>query len=236
MSGIRTLVVDDDAAAAQLHARYVAGTDGFVVVGTAGTGARALHRVAAGDVELVLLDVNLPDFSGVEVLHRLRTVLSARVDVLVISSARDATTVRQALSAQVVGYLVKPFTREALTRRLDEYRAQRAERPPEVPVPLGQGDIDAIVAARRADAIPSAARAPAPASLPKGLSASTLQVVLDALDPVTAVTVREISERSGASAPTVRRYLDHLGRTGQLTVSHRFGARGRPEVLYRRAL
>ena len=65
---------------------------------------------------------------------------------------------------------------------------------------------------------------------------ATLALVLHALDPVVASTVREVAAQSGASAPTVRRYLDHLARTGRVSVSHRFGGRGRPEVLYRRAL
>jgi response regulator of citrate/malate metabolism len=38
---------------------------------------------------------------------------------------------------------------------------------------------------------------------------------------------------SGASRATVRRYLDHLHRNGTVDVSHRYGGRGRPELLYR---
>ena len=230
MRPIRTIVVDDDPVAARLHARYLAELPGFALVGIARTGGE-ISRMVGADVDLVLLDMNLPDFSGVEVLHRMRTTSARHVDVLVISSARDVTTVRQALSAQVVGYLVKPFTKEAFVRRLGDYRDARGERPVEVPLPLGQGDIDAIVAARR-----EKTASETPVGLPKGLSASTLELVLRALDTVVASTVRDVAARSGASAPTVRRYLDHLVRTGEVTVSHRFGARGRPEVLYRRAL
>lgn len=230
MSPIRTIVVDDDPAAARLHARYLAELPGFALVGIARTGEET-SRLVSTDVDLVLLDMNLPDFSGIEVLHRMRTTFTRHVDVLVISSARDVTTVRQALSAQVVGYLVKPFTKEAFARRLGDYRDARGERPAEVPLPLGQGDIDAIVTARR-----ERTASEAPAELPKGLSASTLELVLRALDTVAASTVRDVAGRSGASAPTVRRYLDHLVRTGEVTISHRFGGRGRPEVLYRRAL
>lgn len=227
---IRTLVVDDDLAAARLHARYLGEVPGFAVAGIARTGEETLRLLGEG-ADLVLLDMNLPDFSGVEVLHRMRTGIAPHVDVLVISSARDVTSVRQALSAQVFGYLVKPFTKDVFARRLCAYRDGRGEHPAEVGVPLGQGDIDAILS------VP-VGRTPAerPEGLPKGLSEATLALVLHALDPVTAATVREVATRSGASAPTVRRYLDHLARTGRVSVSHRFGGRGRPEVLYRLAL
>lgn len=238
---IRTVIVDDDPAAQRLHARYLADVGGFAVTGFARTGAAAAELVLQPGVDLVLLDMNLPDFSGVEVLHRLRIVWDWRVDVLVLSSARDTFTVRQALSAHVVGYLVKPFTKELFVDRLTAYREGRSDRRDESRVSLGQGDIDAIVAGvaggrsagRGEHHRPSDVGHPGP--LPKGVSAATLQLVTDALDTVVPLTVRELAERVGASVPTVRRYLDHLVRSGAASVSHRFGAKGRPEVLYRRA-
>lgn len=239
-SAIRTVIVDDDPAAQRLHARYLADVGGFVVVGFARTGAAAAELVLQPGVDLVLLDMNLPDFSGIEVLHRLRIVRDWKVDVLVLSSARDTFTVRQALSAHVVGYLVKPFTKELFVERLTVYREGRHHRHDETRVSLGQGDIDAIVAGVAAgapaggvDSRPSTDATVVP--LPKGVSAATLQQVVDALDTLVPRTVRELSAQVGASVPTVRRYLDHLVRTGAASVSHRFGAKGRPEVLYRRA-
>lgn len=234
MNGIRTVIVDDDPAVLRLHAGYLAAVPGFMLVATARTGAEAARLAARTDVDFVLLDVNLPDFSGVEVLHRLRIVREWDLDVMVISSARDATTVRQALSARVVGYLAKPFTREAFAARLERYRDARADRIAEAALPLGQGDIDALFSARREPA-PAPGDGAIGSALPKGLSAATLELILTALDPVRPVTVRDLAAQCGASVPTVRRYLDHLTRTGVVTVSHRFGARGRPEVLYRRA-
>lgn len=231
---IRTVIVDDDPDVVRLHAAYLAEVPGFVLVGTAATGAAAARLAAHSGIDLVLLDMNLPDFSGVEVIHRLRAIREWDVDVFVISSARDGFTVRQALAGHLVGYLAKPFTKEAFVRRLEEYRASRSARAREEGVPLGQGDIDAPVSGRTPGGAPRRAPA-ASAALPKGLSESTLRLVLDALDPVQPTTVRDLAGRSGASTATVRRYLEHLVRTGTVDASHRFGARGRPEVLYRRA-
>ncbi|WP_223878425.1 response regulator [Microbacterium radiodurans] len=230
---IRTLVVDDDEAAGRLHAGYVAALEAFTVVARVGTGAAAARLVAAGEVDLLLLDMNLPDFSGVEVLRRLRATSGTQVDVLVISSARDPLTVRQALAGHVVGYLVKPFTKEALLARLADYAAGAAERVAETAVPLGQGEIDGLL--RGAAPTGTTAVVAADAPLPKGIASSTLTSVRDALDHREARSVQDVAARSGASRPTARRYLDHLVRTGEVDVSHRFGGRGRPEVLYRLA-
>ncbi|TQJ31295.1 response regulator [Microbacterium sp. SLBN-146] len=238
-STIRVVLVDDDPAVLRLHSSYLAGLEGFVLVGTARTGRAGAELATTSGVDLVLLDMNLPDFSGIEVLHRIRMLRDWEVDVFVISSARDAFTIRQAAAAHVAGYLVKPFTREAFADRLGEYRRARGDRPREVSVGLAQGEIDGLVGlAGLAGLAPQARTDPAAASpeaLPKGLSLATLQLILAALHPSTPISVRAIADASGASRATVRRYLDHLIARGLVTTSHRFGARGRPEVLYRRA-
>jgi len=226
---IRTLLVDDDPAVLRLHAAYLRDVAGFELVAAVRTGAEGARLAADTSIDLVLLDMNLPDFSGIEVLHRLRLVREWGVDVMVISSARDGFTVRQALAAHVVGYLVKPFTKEAFVARLADYRRERGARPAETPVGLAQGEIDRLVEPRAVGSTPTA-----PPALPKGLAESTLRTILAALHPTTPATVQAIAEASGASRATVRRYLGHLADTGQAAVSHRFGARGRPEVLYRR--
>ncbi|MFG6476969.1 response regulator [Microbacterium sp. P06] len=226
---IRTLLVDDDPAVLRLHTAYLRDVPGFDLVAAVRTGADGARLAADSSVDLVLLDMNLPDFSGIEVLHRLRLVREWGVDVMVISSARDGFTVRQALAAHVVGYLVKPFTKEAFVARLTEYRRERGARIAETPVGLAQGEIDRLVGPRQGPSAPAA-----PDALPKGLAASTLQTIVAALHPITPVTAQAVAEASGASRATVRRYLGYLTDTGHVAVSHRFGARGRPEVLYRR--
>lgn len=229
---IRTLVVDDDPSVRRLHESYLTEVPGFVVVASVGNGQAAADVAARADIDLVLLDMNLPDFSGIEVLRRMRSARGSAVDVLVISSARDRVTVRQALSAQVVGYLVKPFTQEAFTQRLSEYRETRARAPLEVGVPLAQGEIDRMLQPSATATAPTVTTE-AHRLLPKGLSPATLDRVRARLDAVRATTVAEIADAIGASRATTRRYLDYLQRSGEVDVSHRYGRRGRPELLYR---
>lgn len=231
---IAVLVVDDDAGARALHSRWVSAVDGFTVVGTAASGTAALALVEHG-VDLVLLDMRLPDVSGIEVLHRLRTLAARSPDVLVISSSRDQVTVRQALAAHVVGYLIKPFDQQVLQDRLRAYAIERRERAIERDVPLGQGEVDRLLAtgSLRTVGPRAAAASAASAPLPKGLSEPTLVRVLAALDPVVAVSAVDVAAAAGVSRATARRYLDHLVATGVLDLAHRYGRRGRPQVLYR---
>lgn len=241
MSGIRVLVADDDPGARALHGRFIAETPGFVLVGTAGTGAAALAQVT-DDVDLLLLDMRLPDISGVEVLHRLRARSTEGPDVLVISSSRDQVTVRQALAAHVVGYLIKPFTQEVLQQRLEDYQARRRIRDlVEQERPLAQGEVDRLLATGsirlgdRAAKGSSVAAAERPQGLPKGLAEVTLARVVAALDPVASMSASEVAATCALSRATARRYLDHLVATGVIDLAHRYGKRGRPQVLYRLA-
>lgn len=239
---IRVLVVDDDQGARALHCAFVDETPGFVIGATAATGAEAVARAKAG-IDLVLLDMRLPDISGIEVLHRLRTMDAESPDVLVISSSQDQTTVRQALAAHVAGYLVKPFTQDVLQDRLAQYGAKRrAARPVAYERPLGQGDIDRLLATGgirnpvgpRTGSESSSAHARG-SRLPKGLAEPTLARVVAALDPVLASSTKEVATSCDLSPATAHRYLIYLVEAGVIDLAHRYGRRGRPEVLYRLA-
>ena len=171
------LVVDDDFMVARIHTQFVERTEGFVVVGVANSGQAALDDIARLRPDLVLLDVHLPDMTGIDVLRRLRAA-GDDVGVLMVTAAREADTVRAAAAGGAVHYLVKPFDYEDLQVRLESFRAaQLALSGSGAP---GQDDIDAVFGA--AGATPSP-----PASLPKGLSPETADVVRDALRGAGAV-------------------------------------------------
>ena len=93
---IRVVVVDDDFMVAKIHAGFVARVPDFTVAGVAHSGTDALRMVDDLRPDLVLLDIHLPDVSGIEVLRRLREG-RPDVDVLVISAAKEVDTVRTAL-------------------------------------------------------------------------------------------------------------------------------------------
>ncbi len=220
---IRTLVVDDDFMSASIHRSYVERVAGFEPVGEAHTGAEALQLVERLRPELVLLDIYLPDLSGLEVIRRLRQEPERAVDVIAVTAAKDVKTLRAAMQGGVVQYIVKPFLYETFRERLERYAAlkQRFEKIGEA----SQSDVDKLF---------SLLRAQGSEGLPKGISGPTLAVVVDALrEAAESVTAIEVSERAGVSRGTARRYLDYLASLGSVELSLRYGAAGRPEHLYR---
>ncbi|GAB4098708.1 response regulator [Sinomonas halotolerans] len=228
MRELRVLVVEDEQIAADAHAAYVARVPGFVHVGTARDGASALRAAAeleaAGrPVDLVLLDMNLPDLHGVDVGRRLRAG-GHGVDIIAITAVRELPVVRKAISVGVVQYVIKPFTFAALAERLEHYRAYR-EALDSLGGTASQAAVDAALAALRSPVAPP---------LPKGLSGETLAAVRDYLrSRDAAVSAAEVTEAVGVSRVTARRYLEHLADTGELVRSARYGSPGRPEKEYR---
>lgn len=92
---IQTLVVEDDPILAEAHRTFTARVPGFAVAGVAYLGADALRQLATCPVDVLLLDVNLPDMSGIELCRTLRA-RGNDVDVIAVTSARDLSTVRSA--------------------------------------------------------------------------------------------------------------------------------------------
>jgi response regulator of citrate/malate metabolism len=222
---ISVLVVDDDFMVARLHSSVVAREEGFEVAGIASTGTDALRAVEATRPDLVLLDIYLPDMTGLEVLRRLREGGSDDLDVIVISAARDLDTLRTALRGGVFHYLVKPFEIESLQQRLREYAVHRAELDDLTEV--GQDDVDRVF---RAGLI-----ARAGGGLPKGISQETTDLVLQALEAAgeDGLSATECAESTGLSRSSTRRYLEHLVAVGTAEMRPRYGAAGRPERRYR---
>ena len=87
---IRVLVVDDDFRVSGIHSRYVSRIEGFEVVGQATTVKTAVQASCELQPDLLLLDIHLPDGSGLDVLHQLTGESgSGRPDAIVITGARD---------------------------------------------------------------------------------------------------------------------------------------------------
>jgi len=220
VSDLTVLVVDDDFMVASIHSRFVERTEGFRVIGTAATGATALAEIERLSPDLVLLDVHLPDLSGIEVLRRLRGA-GNDVGVIVVTAAREADTVRAAAAGGAVHYLVKPFEYDDLAARLGAFRKAHlaltgVDR-------AGQVDIDAVFAPLgRGREV-----------LPKGLSIETADAVRSALAGGREISASECADEVGVSRVSARRYLEHFVARGDAVVRLQYGGSGRPERRYR---
>ncbi|HEY5840013.1 MAG TPA: response regulator [Mycobacterium sp.] len=215
------LVVDDDFMVAEIHRRFVEQVDGFRAVGVARTGVEALTAARALKPDLILLDVYLPDMTGLNVLQQLRSH-GDRIGVIMITAARELDTVSAALDGGAADYLIKPFEFPQLRAKLEAFAA-RADAL-ESDRGVDQSMIDALFRGAGAGA--------ASETMPKGLGAETGRLVLDAVRVAGEVSAAECAESVGISRVSARRYLEHYLSTGTLEIRLQYGA-GRPERRYR---
>jgi response regulator of citrate/malate metabolism len=228
---IRTLVVDDDYHVAHAHALSVGRLPGFSVVGEAHSAEEARLIIKDERPDLLLLDMYLPDYNGLDLVRRL-TRESARSadadgpshvpDFLLVTAARDIESVRSAMQLGAVYYLVKPFTFAALREQLESYRQwrQRLERSNEA----DQGTVDALYGLLRSPAVTSATRRNLPTTM-----ARVLDIVQSSATPLGAA---EVADRLGVSRPTAQRYLATLVQKQAIDLDLAYGTTGRPEHRY----
>jgi len=103
---IRVYLIDDHPVLRESLARALDAESGMVVAGQAGTAAEALREIPVAKPDVVLVDLNIPDRDGMELLAALRTQNPA-ARLLVLSGYDDEFRVAEALRAGAQGYLVK---------------------------------------------------------------------------------------------------------------------------------
>ena len=207
---LTVLVVDDDFRVANMHAEVVNTFPGFTVSATSNTLTAARQ---ADPVDLALVDVYLPDGSGVDFVRELRG------DAMVLTAATEAVTIRAAMAAGALSYLVKPFATTELAARLAGYARYRKIL---AGSNLSAGDVDAALDALRP-------RVAAPAA-PTIAASSTKQLVLQALrTSERPMSAAEVAAAIGISRATAQRYLASLAGSRDVTVGLRYGTTGRPE-------
>jgi DNA-binding NarL/FixJ family response regulator len=171
------------------------------VIGEVGTGAAAIDAIDELQPDLVLLDIDLPDMSGLGVLQAIPDRGPTRVVILTVSGAhRDLI---DAIRLGAVGYITKDVTPEALLR------AVRAARAGDLPMP------HRLAAAAIAELAATSAGTPPHAGV-ESLTGREREVLRRISD---GSTDREAAEALGISTRTVEAHVGRILR--KLGVSHR---------------
>jgi len=120
MSNLRLLVVDDEPLIRDGIRHGLSAIDGIEIVGECDSGARAVEAILASDLDLVLLDVQMPDGTGLDVV---RQVGPSRMPAVVFVTAYDEYAV-QAFEFNAVDYLLKPFDEDRLRSAIERARGR----------------------------------------------------------------------------------------------------------------
>lgn len=218
----RAIIVEDDPMITQINSTFLEQDHRFQLVNTFQTGQQALSWLLVHQVDLLLLDLYMPEMTGLELLRELRS-RGGSSDVIMVTAANDSHTVDALMKLGVTDYLVKPFTSQRFQQALDNFCRHREAISAHNSV--SQTDLDALFS-------PNIISPSSP--VPKGLQAHTLTHIQSCLSlmPDAGCTCELLAEHSGLSSVTVRRYLTYLVDCGKVSSRVNYDTGGRPSILY----
>jgi response regulator of citrate/malate metabolism len=219
---IKVLIIEDDPMVAEFNKRYLNKIDGFTLVDVVHTTKEAKSVLESEKVDLMLLDVFMPGGNGLELLSEIREKGLA-VDAILITAASDSEKIQSALRFGAIDYLIKPFEfdrfKQALLRFKEKYTIfHKSEN-------LSQEEIDQRLFE------PERSVKEMDKSLPKGLTKSTLQMIVETVKELKNFSTDEIAEHTSISRVSVRKYLVFLTEINILEETLVYGI-GRPVYQY----
>ncbi|WP_319475581.1 response regulator [Marispirochaeta aestuarii] len=222
MKNIRTMIVEDDFKVAEINKEFAEEVNGFSVEKIAKDAAEALTYLENNPIDLIILDIYLPDMHGTELLKIVRKHEYA-ADIILITAAHDAETVECSMRYGIFDYIVKPFAFTRFRDALEQYRDYKDSLNENRH--YNQEKINEFVAYNQ--------HPDSMEKLPKGITRYTLDRIIKALDSLhTSFTIEDVISRVSLSKITVRRYLEYLHERGLVSKDFEYRKVGRPLVVY----
>ena len=115
----KVLIIEDDSFLQGLEAGKLE-KEGYKVI-TASTGEEAMKKISEPDIDIILLDIILPDFDGFEVLKKIRTMETMKgVPVIVFSNLSEEKAVKRSQELGAIDFMVKSnFTLDELIKHIN---------------------------------------------------------------------------------------------------------------------
>jgi len=220
---LKAVILDGDPVMLEAHEEAVGLVPGCTVALSTVSARSALEALCGNETVLLLLELELLDADGLELLREIRRQ-GLPVDVIVVTGVEDAGTLEQALRLGIFDYIIKPYRRHRLKSAVELYTAMYLALSGKQAV--NQAWVDCHVF-RRFPNLPAD-------KLPKGLHRLTMeQVVLFLGEKTAGVSAEEVARGIGFSRATARRYLEYLARSGLVRPDLEYGSIGRPTTKYR---
>ena len=226
----RPVTIGDVPVTPHPNRQYVEKDSRFTVVQTFSAAHPALFWLRNNLVDLIILDMYMPQMSGLELLRILRAE-GVNADVIMVTSADDAATIESFIRLGVTDYLIKPFGYERFQLALKNFcdHWDTIHQDPNHPHKFTQNQLDNVLLHLTASSPP-----PAPGGMPKGLQSQTLTLLQDYLkENPQGHTCDDIASHVGLSVVTVRRYMNYLAEQHLVDSDMDYNTGGRPCIVYK---
>ena len=218
---IKVLIVEDDPMVAMLNTHYLEQVGGFELVQAVNSVKSAIEILEKSRVDLVLLDIFMPEETGFELLMYIRNQ-EKESDIIMISAVHDMGSIKKALQYGVVDYLIKPFTFERFKEALTIYREKLTFMKEQQKI--SQSELDSLIL-QKEKREPTVTK-----ELPKGLTKQTLQLIWQKIESLNGrvFTTDEMAQLVGISRVSIRKYVMFLTDIGVLENEMMYQHVGRP--------
>lgn len=220
---IHVLIAEDDYRVGNIHAEFLSRIADVKVVGKALNGKETLKLVESLSIDLILLDIFMPDILGTELIREIR-YSHPDIDIIMISAATDKSMVEDAIRNGVFDYIIKPVKMDRFIETIEKYKRTRKTLDKEADI--DQSFLDDYFGYKVKDVSTNR-------DTPKGIDPLTLGKVKVFIEKSQqGITAEEMGAKIGASRTTARRYLEYLISVGVCTAQLEYGIVGRPERKY----
>jgi CitB family two-component system response regulator MalR len=221
---INVLIVEDDPMVAKLNKYYLERVKGFNFKGAVSSAEEAFKALEKEEVDLILLDIYMPGIDGLQLLSQLRK-MGKGIDVIVISAARDSSSIKKAIQYGAADYLIKPFEFERFNSSMCAYRdREKFINNQEL---LSQEELDNLFLRNEHQANTI--------EFPKGITKETLKLVWDTILEIKDNTflTEELAGIVGISRISTSKYLKFLEEIEAIKKETIYGSPGRPTYKYK---
>lgn len=226
MRSWEVFIVEDDIRIAEINRRFVEKIDGFSVCGIALNEEEAKDQISILKPDLVILDIYFPDMNGLDLLRWIRSEFRG-IEVIMVTAAKEAETLKNAIEDGIFDYIVKPAIFQRFKETLLKFHEYKLSiQQIAASNELNQSVIDSILKREKTESDTS--------YLPKGIDRITLDKVISILTcNKIGYTAEDLGQLIGASRTTARRYLEYLVSEQKVSADISYGGVGRPERIYK---
>jgi two-component system, CitB family, response regulator len=222
---IKVIIVEDDPMVREINKEFLGKIDGFNVIYECSRIKEAQEFLLENSVDLILLDVFLPNGNGIDLLKWVRKN-DINCDAILITAEKGVQSVDESFRYGAVDYLVKPFSKDRFNEALIKYK-NRHDKMSSL-VDLKQEHIDKYIVNSENSNVSKKETV-------KGLSLVTYNEIWRTINnnPAKEVTADSLADDVGLARVTVRRYLEYMVEEGKMELTLEYGKVGRPNNYYR---
>lgn len=222
---IKVMIIEDDPMVRDINSRFLKRIDGFKLYKAVGNLTEAKQFIKSKNLDLILLDVFLPNENGIDFLKWLRSE-EIKTDVILITADKTIERVQEAFRYGAVDYLIKPFNFERFKESLIQFKERYYEF--KNIEEIEQSKLDKLML--NSDTIQKEE------GLAKGFNKYTYKSLWNEIEKINGeyFTSEDMSERIKVARVTVRRYLEYMEKEGHLEKIVEYGKVGRPQHKFRK--